>query len=78
MDQHPEIVVLLGLVMGLIMIFGAIGGALRGKFVLGNPKITSKRYPVTREQNPVLFWLVAASLVGLGGLCLWAAFGSQP
>jgi hypothetical protein len=78
MEQHPEVFVLLGLAMGLMMIFGAIGGVFRGKFMLGNPKLTSKTCAITREQKPVLFWLFAAAMTGLGGLCLWAAFGLQP
>jgi hypothetical protein len=56
--------------LAILLISGALTGIRAGKFVLGR-RLGFSPYIVSREQKPILFWMVAAILAGLGVILLF-------
>jgi hypothetical protein len=74
---EPKILGFVFLILAILLISGAVAGIRAGKFVLGR-RFGFSPYPVTREQKPILFWAVAATLAGLGAASLFAVSRIQP
>jgi len=66
-----EVIAAIYLIVAIFLFSGAIAGIRAGKFVLGR-RLGFSPYPVFRDRQPILFWLVAATLAGIGILLLLA------
>jgi hypothetical protein len=65
------------LTLAIIVLSGAVAGVRQGKFVLGR-RLGFSPNPISRDERPILFWLVALTLAGLGVLSLVALLWLQP